>query len=565
MTNNSPSSAPSTTPEGLFLGQPAFLNGELAHALGEKGPEEAWQRAFARYGTKAPLEARGSFAVAFSPRPGTIFLAVDRFARSTLCYRLADGTLHYGERADQLSSPGSPIDSQAILDYFHFHVIPAPRTIFTNVFRLPAGHYALFENGKLTVAPYWMPEFKEESSPSFPALREEFLHLVKQAVSDQLTGEKVGCYLSGGTDSSTVAGMVREVTGEGASSYSIGFEAEGYDEMHYARIASRHFGTRHHEYYVTPDDLVRGIPLVAAHYDQPFGNSSALPGYYCAKFAREDGMDKMLAGDGGDELFGGNSRYAKQQVFDWYNRIPSLLRKGMLEPLAPALAGLPLLRKINSYVEQAKVPMPQRLFMYGLLDRLGVENIFSPGLLAHFDRKAQEKQEVEVWNMAGTSSLLNHMLAFDWRYTLADNDLPKVCGTASLAGIDVGFPLLDERILDFSMKLPSDYKLKGMKLRWFFKEALRRFLPDEIITKKKHGFGLPFGVWATRHQGLKRLAEESARGLADRGMVRHDFLDTLFAEHLPAHPGFYGEMVWIMMMLEQWLRAQAPDYSYSPH
>jgi asparagine synthase (glutamine-hydrolysing) len=562
MTNHSPSSAPATTPKGLFLGCPAFLTDELARSLKETGPEEAWRLAFARYGTKAPLEAHGSFAVAFSPRPGTIFLAVDRFARSTLCYRLADGKLHYGERADQISSPDAALDVQAMLDYFHFHVIPAPRTIFTHVFRLPAGHYALFEGGKLTVAPYWIPEFKEESSPSFPALREEFLHLVKQAVNAQLQGGKVGCYLSGGTDSSTVAGMVREVTGEGASSYSIGFEAEGYDEMEYARLASRHFGTRHHEYYVTPDDLVRGIPLVAAQYDQPFGNSSALPGYYCAKFAREDGMESMLAGDGGDELFGGNSRYAKQKVFDWYQHIPAFLRRGLLEPLSPALAGLPLLSKINSYVEQAKVPMPQRLFMYGLLDRLGAENIFSPALFAHFNPQAQEKQEQDVWNMAGNSSQVNHMLAFDWRYTLADNDLPKVCGTATLAGIRVGFPLMDERIQDFSLKLPSRYKVKGMQLRWFFKEALRGFLPDAIITKKKHGFGLPFGVWATKNAGLKRLAEESVRGLADRGVVRHEFLDTLLAEHLPAHPGYYGEMVWIMMMMEQWMRQHAPQYRF---
>jgi asparagine synthase (glutamine-hydrolysing) len=121
---------------------------------------------------------------------------------------------------------------------------------------------------------------------------------------------------------------------------------------------------------------------------------------------------------------------------------------------------------------------------------------------------------------------------------------------------------MDERIQDFSLKLPSRYKVKGMQLRWFFKEALRGFLPDAIITKKKHGFGLPFGVWATKNAGLKRLAEESVRGLADRGVVRHEFLDTLLAEHLPAHPGYYGEMVWIMMMMEQWMRQHAPQYRF---
>ena len=110
------------------------------------------------------------------------------------------------------------------------------------------------------------------------------------------------------------------------------------------------------------------------------------------------------------------------------------------------------------------------------------------------------------------------------------------------------------------MKLPADYKLRHLKLRWFFKEALRGFLPDDILTKKKQGFGLPFGVWATRHPGLYRLAADSLHALADRGMVRPAFIQTLLKQHLPCHPGYYGEMVWVLMMLEQWLAAKAPNY-----
>ena len=149
------------------------------------------------------------------------------------------------------------------------------------------------------------------------------------------------------------------------------------------------------------------------------------------------------------------------------------------------------------------------------------------------------------------------MLAYDWRYTLADADLPKVCGSTRLAGVAVGFPFLDKRVLDFSLRLPTDYKLKGLKLRWFFKEALRGFLPDEILTKKKQGFGLPFGIWATRHEALGRCALESLHSLAGRGIVRPAFVAQLMDEQLPAHPGYFGEMVWILMMLEQWLQSQA--------
>ena len=154
-----------------------------------------------------------------------------------------------------------------------------------------------------------MPEFTEPTGDvSFESLRTEFRRLLRDAVARRLDGSVPACFLSGGTDSSTVAGMIREVSGQPAHTYSIGFEAEGYDEMAYARIAARHFGCEHHEYYVTPADLVRSIAEVAASYDQPFGNSSALPAYYCAKVAREQGVTRMLAGDGGDELFGGKSR-----------------------------------------------------------------------------------------------------------------------------------------------------------------------------------------------------------------------------------------------------------------
>ncbi|MGH9253205.1 MAG: asparagine synthase-related protein, partial [Vicinamibacterales bacterium] len=161
------------------------------------------------------------------------------------------------------------------------------------------------------------------------------------------------------------------------------------------------------------------------------------------------------------------------------------------------------------------------------------------------------------------SSLINRMLAYDWKYTLADNDLPKVVETSALAGIAVGFPFLGEEVVDFSVRLAPELKLKGFKLRWFFKEALRGFLPDEIIAKRKHGFGLPFGVWLTQHRGLHGLVSDALRSLRGRGIVRIEFLDELIDHRLAEHPGYYGEMVWILIMLEHWLAAKAPRYAGS--
>jgi asparagine synthase (glutamine-hydrolysing) len=302
--------------------------------------------------------------------------------------------------------------------------------------------------------------------------------------------------------------------------------------------------------------------MVAASYDQPFGNSSALPAYYCARMAKEDGVTRILAGDGGDELFGGNSRYAKQRIFDWYQHIPGAIRKEIMEPLlgTKSAGALPLIRKASSYVEQASVPMPDRLQMYNLITRLGFEQTLTPGFLAQVDVSLPLEQQRQVWASARTTNNTNRELAFDWRYTLAEIDLPKVTGTTRLAGVQVGFPMLDSDLLDFSLRLPVDYKLRGLKLRWFFKEALRGFLPDEIINKKKQGFGLPFGVWLIRHDALSLLARNSVFGLVDRGIIRGEFAENIFSKHLQEHPGYYGEMIWISMMLEQWFQTQRAGY-----
>lgn len=546
---------PANSSASFCSGHYRFIDQTLKKIDCEQGGVAAWKAAFSRFGIDAPLAIQGDFSVALFSPEGRSYIAVDRFAIRTLCYQVKDGQLQVAERADSLAGHDTELDPQAIYDYLYFHMIPSPRTVFKGIYRLPAGHYALFENGKLTVAPWWKPHFVEDRRVPVGELKSEFRQILCDAVTDQLQGGTTGCFLSGGTDSSTVAGLLREVTGQPTKAFSIGFEAAGYDEMEYARLAARHFGVEHHEHYVTPDDLVSSIPEVAASYDQPFGNSSVVPAFYCAKAAREAGVTRILAGDGGDELFGGNTRYAKQRVFGIYNRIPSFLRRSLLEPLltGSSLPGkIPGIKKGVSYIEQASVPMPDRMQMYNLLVRLGLTEVLTPEFLAQVQPEDTLHQQRETYNSADGHALVNRMLWYDWKYTLADNDLPKVIGATSLANIEVGFPLLDDRLLDFSLRLDPELKLKGLTLRWFFKEALKDFLPPEIITKKKHGFGLPFGVWVVEHNGLRQLALDSLNLLRSQGIIRSDFLDRLIKEYLPQHPGYYGEMVWVLMMMGQW-------------
>lgn len=556
-----------------IVGLPHFT-GALAAPAREQGAARALIDAYRARGLRTLDDIHGTFAfaLAFVHQTKTeALLAVDRAGIVPLCFAVDAGRLHFANDASEvatslrgggalgLATPGG-LDPQGLFDYLYFHCIPGPATVYRGVTRLLAGHALHIVDGVAAVAPYWSPRYDEHRREALPALEAEFRDSVKASVARAVAGAaKPAAFLSGGTDSSTVAGMLGAVTGAPARTYSIGFDAQGFDEMEYARIAAKHFGTDHHEYYITPADLVASIPRIAAACDQPFGNSSVLPTYYCARMAEADGVDRMLGGDGGDELFGGNTRYAKQRVFDYFERAPAPLKGLMRASLAPAAwESVPVVKKAQSYVRQASVPMPDRMQTYNLLARIGITTIFEPAFIAGVDVD-KPMRDMRMWYArADAKSLINRMLAFDFKYTLTDNDLPKVVTACRVAGVDVAFPFLDDAVVSFSERLDPELKLKGLKLRWFFKHALRDFLPKEILTKTKHGFGLPFGIWLGRDRALHELAFSSLESLKQRGIVRPAFIDQLRADLLVDHATYYGELVWVLMMLEQWLQAHAP-------
>jgi asparagine synthase (glutamine-hydrolysing) len=543
----------------VALGQPRFGGG----ASQDGSPAWTWIDLYERHGIDAPAYVRGRFATLIEDeRRRRVVLSVDRFGTLPMCFAIHDAYMAFANRADRVPIVDRKISNQALFDYFYFHVIPAPRTAFESVERLLGAHALIRDAGKARLHRYWMPAFSSEHTDLGTA-KLQFRQLVRESVQREADGGlAVGAFLSGGTDSSTIAGMLTQVANAPAKTYSIGFDVGGYDEMAYARIAAKHFGTDHHEYYVTPADVVAGLPHIARHGDQPFGNSSLLPAWHCTRLAHEDGVAKMLAGDGGDELFGGNVRYAKQRVFGWYEGIPPSVRRLFVEPVlgTAGLSVLPLFRKGKSYVDQARVPMPDRTEMYNLLGRLGLDHVFTPAFKSAVNADAPRVAQRETWEAIQATTMIDRMLAFDWKYTLTDNDLPKVVGAAELAGIDVCFPLLADELVDFSMRLPAQWKLKGLTLRWFFKEALRDFLPAEIIAKKKHGFGLPFGRWVVTDGPLGSLVRQSLYAFESRNVIRPEFLRELMEQRMLEHPGYYGELVWLIAVAEHWLQAHDADW-----
>lgn len=503
----------------------------------------------------------GDFAIAFwDARSRRGWIAIDRIGVHQLVYTRLGDDLIFASSLDGLAAfPGiaREVSTQALFDYLYYHVTPGPGTVFTGQHRVPPGHCVEFGDGAhREPQPYWALRFQEQPGRPLEPLKAQFRELVRGAVQECAEGDKVGAFLSGGTDSSTVSGMLASLGRGPARTFSIGFDVEGYDEMSYARIAARHFGCEHHEYYVTPNDVVAALPRIAATYDQPFGNASAVPTYFCARFAREHGIHRLLAGDGGDELFGGNERYSKQYLLGLYERVPAALRRSALEPLLLASTPLhraPPLRKLRSYIEQARPTMPQRYESYNLLNHLGTDKVFERDFLAAIDADHPEKLLVQAHAPFAQDSLVNQMLAIDLRFVLADGDLPKVTRMCELGQVDVAFPLLDDRLLQFSTGLSADLKLRRTQLRWFFKQALADFLPHEVITKQKHGFGLPVGAWLVSHAPLRQLAADSIATLRSRRLVQPKFVDDLLNNKLGEHPAYYGAMVWVLMMLGLWL------------
>ena len=369
-------------------GTPRWKKAAYQSVAQSKGHGCAIIKAYAEEGTSFVNSMVGAFSLAlFDPVADRLFLAIDRMGIRSLCYSVtASGGIAFSSTTRSLvglDGVNETISRQSIFDYFYFHVVPSPKTIYAGVSKLEPGQAVEFSDGKLRRSFYWKPTPAKRSVLARRNLERELIPCLRSAVARCETGAKSGTFLSGGLDSSTVSGLANELSSEPMRAYSIGFAQEGYDEVEYARLAADHFGLDLKTYYVTPEDVAESIERIGSSYDEPFGNSSAIPTYFCAKLAKSDGVGSLLAGDGGDELFAGNERYATQKLFDVYERVPGVLRKYLIEPL---ILNVPMgwskpSHKLMRYVEQARVPMPDRFQTYNYLQMHDPAQIFEKQFL----------------------------------------------------------------------------------------------------------------------------------------------------------------------------------------
>lgn len=489
-------------------------------------------------------------------KKNTVTLVNDHFAIKPCYWGVFEGVMYVSNSlklVKNIKKIKLSISEQALFNYMYFHCIPSPNTIFEQFNKLEPGKSLTYKgDNECQSALLYQPVFAQQNS-NISSASKDCLSVIDRAV-EKYTTDDCGAFLSGGLDSSSVAGMLARHQ-QPAKTFSIGFNIKGYDETSYAKLTANHFGTEHKVHYLTPEEAAEDFVKVAQYFDEPFGNSSAMATYFCAKFAKEHGVNTLLGGDGGDELFAGNDRYAKQKQFEIYQQVPSVLStlaKGVF--CNTPIGKIPLLSKGASYINQAEIPLPERLETYNFINRFGINDMFTESFLSKVDVTQPVSQQKDRYFESSSEDPVDRMLYLDWKFTLADNDLVKVGRMCEMADVDVSFPLLDKTVVDFSCTIPAGVKLPGNKLRDFYKESCRGFLANDTLTKSKQGFGLPFGVWMKENQLLKELAYDNLLAFKKREIVKESLIDKVIEAHQSVHASYYGELIWIMVVLELWLQ-----------
>lgn len=490
------------------------------------------------------------------------FFAIDRIGVQQMSFALSpDGVLVFA--ADARSVCRHPaidarISRQALFNYLYFYVSPGPPTIFDGVEKLQPGQCGHFRNGALTRSFYWQPAYTEPDDADAAEYAEQVrvgLNASVGAAVDAARGVEAGSFLSGGLDSTTVSGYLAGHR-PGAKSFTIAFPEEKYNELPWAEAGAKHFGLDHVTHVLTPAETVAAIPGIIEAHDEPYGNSSSVPAYVCARVARENGVGLLLAGDGGDEIFAGNERYVEQRRYDAWHRIPSPLRGLVIGPLLRAIApsaGNSVLARARAYADRASTPLPDRLQAYNLVATTVLGNLFHADFLATLDADAPLDLIREIYNRPTDTSELKRMHFLDLHITLADNDLRKVNRACELAGIQVAYPMLDESLVMLAAGIPSETLLPEGRLRGFYKDAMSDFLPAEILNKQKHGFGMPFAEWTRAPGDLRDMAEEALTAFSRRDILADGLLGEIRDDLAGVRESRFGGLVWDIMMLEFWL------------
>ena len=533
---------------------------------------EAW-------GLRKGLERSvGMFAFALWDRSKReLLLARDRIGEKPLYYgrQSLGGPFLFGSELKAIAQHPQfepEIDRQALALYLRYNYIPAPYSIYRGISKLPPGCYLTVSErgGEPTIEEYWSAHRVAEAGAadrlriSPEECTDQLESLLTQAVGQQMIADvRLGAFLSGGIDSSTIVALMQKQSSRPVKTFSIGFEEERFDEAKHAKAVARHLGTDHNELYVTPEEAMAVLPQLPSMYDEPFADSSQIPTHLVSALARQH-VTVSLSGDAGDELFGGYSRYGLAAVL-WRRLrwVPRPLRSvaasafaatpvGLWNGVAAALPELAHIRDAGAKIHQ-RAPL---LASGSLIELYG-------GIMSQWPEPnalVVGASEPPSWATFSVPALHNlnpfeQMMAADTVTYLPDDILVKLDRASMAVSLETRVPLLDHRVVEFAWRLPFEYKVRDGQTKWALRQVLYRHVPRELIERPKMGFGVPIGDWlrGPLRDWADALLDDSR--LADQGYLRSGPIRRMWQSHLAGSAG--GEhRLWTVLMFQSWLEEQ---------
>ncbi len=526
------------------------------HKFHTHSDTETIVHAYEEFGTKCVEHLRGMFAFAlWDERARELFIARDRVGKKPLYYTVTQsGALVFGsELKSLLEHPfvESEMDADALDAYLSFGYVPDPLCIFRGIHKLPPGHHLRFAKGRITIEQYWDFEYEPVAAKREEEYLEELRALLDEAVRLRLVSDvPLGAFLSGGVDSSAVVGLMSRHMSQPVKTFSIGFNEDTYNELKYARVAAKHFGTDHHEFIVTPD-ICEIVDELVWHFDEPFADSSAIPTYMVSKLAREH-VTVVLSGDGGDELFAGYTRYVRDRSRSHLARLPRVVREGVMQPLS---ARLPHGAWGRNYLRNVSLaPLERYIDSISIFTDLNKHALYT----SDFERRlggANKGRELfqSFAESVDTGDAIDPLLYLDSKTYLPGDILTKVDRMSMAVSLEARVPLLDHKLIEFVTRIPASLKMKGLETKYIFKQAVRGLVPDEILNRPKQGFGVPVQEWINSQLRERIQDTLTDRRTRERGFFDARYVSLLLDEHARGRRD-HSHPLWALMMLELWHR-----------
>ena len=551
----------------------AMVNGELynyrevradlekrGHKFVTQSDTEIVPHLYQEYGDDFVDHINGMFAISlWDTRRKRLVLARDRFGEKPLYYGVFDGKLIYASEPKALlehPSVTAELDADALRQYLSFDYVPAPRSIYKGISKLPAAYMMTVENGEVKTRRYWNLTFtKNGHTPSLENAASELRDLLSDAVRMRLVSDvPLGILLSGGIDSSTVAAFATQHATEKVKTFSIGFTEDSFDESKFARQVATHLDTDHHEEILSAEKAGDLISEIGTWLDEPLSDGSLIPTYLLARFVKKH-VTVALGGDGGDELFAGYPMYFGHKMACVYGSIPRFLRSGLIEPV---VRRLPVSNKNLSFDYKAKRFV--RSANYETVTRhhswFGSFSIDEQMPLLTEDVLSRSSGDIyagprNLLEICDARDEIEQMQYLDMNYYMAEDILTKVDRAAMAVSLETRAPFLDPRIGQFAASLPLDYKLRGNKGKYILKRSVEGLLPQAILNRPKKGFGIPIAAWLKgRLNPLMHDLLSPAR-LKEQGLFEPDHVQTLIAEHEKGIASHHKQL-WTLLVFQLW-------------